>query len=271
MQKLLNLLANLLPKKGSPSIIVVPTETPKAPVLPPIVTPSPIIEEEESMALVTPQLLLEFAPKLGDKAEIVADILNESKSVNTPLRLAHFLAQAGHESALFSITTENLNYSDSGLANTWPNRYSAGRDPSTRRYLPNALAKSLHRKPEAIANNVYANRMGNGNESSGDGWAYRGRGYFQLTGKNNYSAYSEYEYGDDRIVRNPDLVAQPEDAIKSSLWYWERNSLNRYADRDDVWSVSRAVNLGNANSTATPNGMDDRISKLKKAKQLLKI
>ena len=101
----------------------------------------------------------------------------------------------------------------------------------------------------------------------GEGWKYRGRGYFQLTGKNNYREYSQYEYGDSRILDNPDRVVSPQDAIKSSIWYWEVKWLNRFADKDDIWGISRAINIGNPNSTATPNGMDDRIAKLRKAKQ----
>ncbi len=272
MAKLLEWFTGLFKKTPIPTVTqtVPPVVMTTPPVVTPVTTPE-VITEEPTVSLITPELLLQFAPALGDKAADVAKILNESSIVNTPLRLAHFLAQAAHESGLFSVTTENLNYSDAGLANTWPNRYSAGRDPATKRHLPNALAKSLHRKPEAIANNTYANRMGNGSEASGDGWKFRGRGYFQLTGADNYRAYSLDEYGDLRVFNNPDLVAKPEDAIKSSIWYWKRNNLNRHADKDDVLAVSRVVNIGNANSTATPNGMQDRRDKLAKAKKLLKI
>lgn len=281
MKRVLQILSGLFGKNSStptptptPEIILItPDDIPVVtrPVVSRTIVYPPTPVEEKKMSSITPDLLLQFAPALGSDAGIVADILNASEVVGTPLRLAHFLAQAGHESILFSATTENLNYSADGLANTWPNRYSSGRDPKTRRYLPNALANRLHRKPEAIANNVYANRMGNGNEASGDGWKYRGRGYFQLTGKNNYREYSQYEYGDNRILDNPDRVVSPQDAIKSSIWYWEVNGLNRFADKDDVWSISRAINIGNPNSSATPNGMNDRIAKLRKAKQLLKI
>lgn len=262
MQKLLEVLDKLTPYKKSSRIVIVPTDD--------SIT-SPLEEREYKMSLVTPDILLEFAPRLGNKAITLSNVLNESSVITTELRLAHFLAQVGHESNYFNSTVENLNYSDEGLANTWPNRYSSGYDKVTKRYIPNYLAKSLHRKPEAIANVTYAGRMGNGDVHSGDGWKYRGRGYIQLTGRYNYTQYSLDVHGDYSVVDNPDWVAEPEDAIKSSLWYWGRNSLNVYADKDDVWAVSRAINIGNPNSKSTPVGIDDRINKLRKIKQILSI
>ncbi len=209
--------------------------------------------------ILTADLLRQFAPTLGSNAEELVKILNES-DCNTPLRQAHFLAQAAHESVLFAKTTENMNYSADGLGKIFP------------KYFPTlADRNAYHRQPEKIGNRAYANRNGNGNEASGDGYRYRGRGYFQLTGKGNYAKYSQDTYGDDRIVKNPELVAQPIDALLSSLWYWKNNNLNKWADKDDVLAVSKVVNLGNAASKATPNGMDDRRKYLAKAKTLLKI
>lgn len=211
------------------------------------------------MGVVTAKILTDFAPALAKDAEALAAILNAS-NVNTKLRVAHFLAQAAHESGLFTVTTENLNYSADALGKTF------------KKYFPTpALQQQYARKPEAIANRAYANRMGNGPEASGDGWKHRGRGYFQLTGKDNYTKYSKSAYGDDRILKTPDLLAQPIDALKSAIWYWETNNLSKWADKDDVVSVSKVVNLGNAASTATPNGMDDRKAKLAKIKKLLGI
>lgn len=218
-----------------------------------------ILHEEPAMGIVTPEILTQFAPALAADAVELAAILNAS-NVNTKLRLAHFLAQAAHESGLFSITVENLNYSATALGSVF------------KKYFPTtALQQQYARKPEAIANRAYANRMGNGAETSGDGWKYRGRGYFQLTGKNNYRAYSQDTYGDARMVDTPDLLSRPVDAMKSAIWYWKNNNLNTWADKDDVLAVSRAVNLGNANSSATPNGLDDRKKYLAKAKKLLGI
>lgn len=217
------------------------------------------LTKEPTMGVVTAQILTQFAPALAKNAEELAAILNAS-NVNTKLRVAHFLAQAGHESALFSVTTENLNYSADALGRVF------------KKYFPTAELRAQYaRKPEQIANRVYANRMGNGNEASGDGWKHRGRGYFQLTGKDNYLKYSKSAYGDDRILKSPELLAQPVDALKSAIWYWETNNLSKWADKDDVLAVSKVVNLGNAASTATPNGMDDRRTQLARAKKLLGI
>lgn len=218
-------------------------------------------ERNETMSnTLTPELLQKFAPKLGAaNAAILVEILNKSE-VNTPLRQAHFLAQAAHESLLFSITKENLNYSAAGLKAIFPKYFQT-----------DAIRAQYARKPEAIANRAYANRMGNGPEASGDGWKYRGRGYFQLTGKNNYEKFSKDTYGDTRILLNPDVVAEPADAMKSSLWYWKNNNLSNWADKDNVTALSKAINLGNPHSNATPHGLEDRKKYLAKAKSLLGI
>ena len=163
--------------------------------------------KETTMGIATAQILTQFAPKLASDAETLAEILNASQ-INTQLRLAHFLAQAGHESALFSVTTENLNYSADALGRVFKKYFGTA-----------ALQQAYARQPEKIANRVYANRMGNGDEASGDGWKHRGRGYFQLTGKDNYGKYSQASYGDKRILDNTDLLAQPIDAMKSAIWY----------------------------------------------------
>lgn len=233
-------------------------ETPEELRLPPAATATPIKEERMSN-LLTPQTLIQFAPSLAPHAEELVKILNSSV-LNTPLRQAHFLAQAAHESVKFSKTTENMNYSAEGLANTF------------KKYFPTPEIRAQYaRKPEQIGNRAYANRNGNGNEASGDGYRYRGRGYLQLTGKSNYNAFSIKYYGDDRIVKSPELVAAPVDAMQSSIWYWETNNVNKWADADDVVAVSKLINLGNAKSKATPNGMEDRKRYLVKAKALLKI
>lgn len=220
--------------------------------------PEPTIEDI-TMSIITPEILTRFAPALAPNAKELATIINAS-SINTPLRLAHFLAQAAHESTMFRSTTENLNYSATALGAVFGKYF-----PTT------ALRTQYARKPEKIANRVYANRMGNGTEDSGDGWRYRGRGYIQLTGKNNYRKYSNSVYGDERILSNPDSLASPIDAMKSAIWYWETNNLNRWADKDDVLSVSRVVNVGKADTTVIPHGMEDRRAKLASAKKVIGI
>lgn len=158
--------------------------------------------------------------------------------IDTPERTAHFLAQCAHESANFTRFTENLNYSADGLASTWPNRF---RDVNGK---PSAKALALHRKPELIANAVYANRIGNGDEASGDGWRYRGRGMIQLTGRANYLEASQEIYSDDRLVHDPDEVLKPDTSALVAAWFWSKNNLNDLADKGDVRGITKRINGG---------------------------
>jgi putative chitinase len=164
--------------------------------------------------------------------------------IDSPARVAMFLAQIAHESQDFTRVSENLNYSAQGLANTWPGRYAAVGSRT-----PNALAMRLQRNPEAIANNVYSNRMGNGDEASGDGWRYRGKGLKQLTGKHNHRACGE-AIGVD-LIKRPELLLGPEYAVESACWFWEANNLGPLADRGDLGAVTRKINGGLI-------GLDDR-------------
>lgn len=173
-------------------------------------------------------------------AEIIpSSVLNELQlvqtkyDISTALRLAHFLAQCKHESGNFSRTTENLNYSAVGLTGTFP------------KYFPDQdTAKAYARQPEKIANRVYANRMGNGDESSGDGWKHRGYGYIQLTGKDNQTKFIQ-SIG---IEIAPEEIASPKYALMSSGWFWQTNRLNNIADKGAgeavVKEVTRRVNGG---------------------------
>jgi putative chitinase len=172
--------------------------------------------------------------------------------VNTPLRLAHFLAQCGHESGGFRLTQENLNYSAKGLMGIF------------KKYFPTqALADAYARKPEKIANKVYGNRMGNGDEASGEGFKFRGRGYIQLTGKQNYTAFDATV--EDNILASPDLVSSKH-ALSSAAWFWKKNGLNLIADSgssdEAVTKVTRRVNGGTI-------GLPDRIKHFKEYHALL--
>lgn len=172
--------------------------------------------------------------------------LLDNNNINTPLRLAHFFAQIHHESNLKPVA-ENLNYSAQVLRNVFG------------KYFPTLTeAEAYARKPEKIANKVYANRMGNGDEQSGDGWKYRGRGFIQITGKNNYNTLSD----DTGIcyVGNPDLLLNEADSMVSALWFWNKNNLNRWADADDVREVTRRINGGY-------NGLAHRTELLRKYKK----
>ena len=165
------------------------------------------------------------------------------------LRLAHFFAQVLHESGCMRFDMENLNYSSEALGKVF-GKYFTTREE----------ADAYARQPEKIANRVYANRMGNRGEASGDGWKFRGRGLIQLTGRNNYKAFAEW-IGDARIMDEPDLVSS-EYAVHSAVFFWDRNNLNRLADKDDVVGLTRKINGGE-------NGLAHRRELLNKATGLL--
>jgi putative chitinase len=172
--------------------------------------------------------------------------------INTPLRLAHFLAQCGHESGGFRLTKENLNYSAKGLMGIF------------KKYFPTeALAKSYERQPAKIANKVYGGRMGNGPEASGEGAKYCGRGYIQLTGKDNYIAFGK-SIGVDMTV-NPDLVSS-QYALLSAAWFFSKNGLHKMADEGStdavVTKITKRVNGGTI-------GLADRIKHFKEYYHLL--
>jgi len=166
--------------------------------------------------------------------------------LNTPLRLAHFLAQAGHESGGFKALNENLNYGAKGLLGIF------------KKYFPTeALAIQYERKPEKIANRVYGGRMGNGPEATGEGYKYRGRGYIQLTGKDNYKAFDAVVT--ESIIDNPDLVATKYPLL-SAAWFFHKNGLHKIADKGAtdavVTEVTKRVNGGTI-------GLTDRIKHFK--------
>ena len=153
--------------------------------------------------------------------------------INNRERVCAFLAQTGHESGEFNTVIENLNYSATALQSVF------------KKYFDNAIiASSYARKPEKIANRVYANRMGNGDEASGDGWKYRGRGILQVTGKSNYKQCSTFLFNDDRLLNEPEFLLVPEYAIKSACWFWKQNNLNKICDSKDFIMLTRRINGG---------------------------
>jgi len=166
--------------------------------------------------------------------------------VNTKLRLCHLLAQLAHESAELRSSSENLNYSSSALRQIFS------------RYFPtDAVANQYHRQPERIANRIYASRMGNGTESSGDGWRYRGRGLIQLTGKANYQVCGA-DLGLD-LVENPEQVSDnPAIAVQTALWFWQTKDLNTLADQDKLEAITKKINGGT-------HGLAQRTQYLEKA------
>ena len=168
--------------------------------------------------------------------------------INTPQRVAAFLAQTSHESGGYTMLSENLNYRAATLAACWPNRFAVmGLDKKPKKddkgkLIPTAVANAIAGKPELIANLVYSSRMGNGPAESGEGWAYRGRGLKQLTGKFNYEKCGR-DLGID-LVGNPDLLIEPVYAARSAGWFWRANSLSTYADKGDLEGMTKKINGG---------------------------
>ena len=161
----------------------------------------------------------------------VLDQLLDDYEINTPLRVAHFVAQCAHESGNFVFIKENLNYKAASLRKIFG------------KYFPNdALAAQYEKKPEQIANRIYASRMGNGPEASGDGYRYCGRGLIQLTGKDNYTFFAGSL--NISVEEASEFLATFEGAAQSACWFWEQNNLNRFADANDVKGLTRAINGG---------------------------
>jgi putative chitinase len=173
----------------------------------------------------------------------------EKYNIDTAKRQAAFIGQCMHESGGFKLLEENLNYSAKALMNTWPSRF------------PNEeMANQYARNPEKIANKVYGGRMGNADESSGEGWRYRGRGIKQLTGKENYQRCSE-ALGVD-LVENPDLLLEPKYATLSAGWFWNKHNLNDLADKSDIETMTKRINGGLL-------GLDARKVAIAKAESIL--
>ena len=205
---------------------------------------------------ITIEQIKKIAPGVPDKAagEFV-DTFNkwsDKFGITTPLRAAHFISQCVHECAELKAFEENLNYSEKGLLKVFPKYFNA------------TTAKQYARKPEKIANRVYANRMGNGNEASGDGWKYKGRGAIGLTGRSNYLAYSTSGFCVGDLMAHPEWLAKSPGCYKSAMWFWWKNGLNAIADTGDVNGVTKRVNGGY-------NGLDSRKKYLARAKEALGI
>ena len=159
-------------------------------------------------------------------------------NIDTPARVAAFIAQCAHESANFKFLQENLNYRAESLMKTWPSRFNSL-----------DMARQYAHQPEKIANKVYASRMGNNDEASGDGWRYLGRGLIQLTGKDNYSRFAQSI--DTPLEEIPDYLKTFEGAVQSACWFWETNNLNQWADAGDILTLTKRINGGTI-------GLEDR-------------
>lgn len=197
-----------------------------------------VIEEKHLKAagVKDPAKWLEAVQKTCDEFEI-----------NTPQRIASFIAQTAHESGGYTALSENLNYRAATLAACWPNRFAVlGPDKKpvkeNGKLVPTGVANSIAGKAELIANLVYSSRMGNGPAESGEGWKYRGRGLKQLTGKDNYTRCGA-SLGLD-LVSNPDLLLEPMAAARSAGWFWKSNNLSSFADAGDIKGMTKKINGG---------------------------
>jgi len=168
--------------------------------------------------------------------------------IDTPQRVAAFLAQCAHESGNFVFLKENLNYKWASLRKVFP------------KYFPtDELAQAYEKQPERIANRIYGSRMGNGDEASGDGFRYCGRGLIQLTGRNNYDAFAESI--ETPVEQVPAYLETFEGAVQSACWFWETNNLNQFADADDIKTMTRRINGGFI-------GLEDRIKHYEHARHV---
>lgn len=202
----------------------------------------------------TQEQLAELLPNNQNVSEWV-DAFNNvlpEYEINTPLRVAAFIAQCAHESANFTRLEENLNYRWQTLRKVFP------------KYFPtDAIAQEYASRPdkkEAIANRAYGNRMGNGPEESGDGYRYRGRGLIQLTGKNNYTAFAKSL--DIPVEEAVEYLETFDGAVQSACWFWDTNNLNKWADEGDMVTLTKKINGGT-------NGLEDRIKHYKHALKVL--
>ncbi len=180
--------------------------------------------------------------------------------VNTPLRIAHFMGQIEHESNL-QPKHENLNYSYNQLIKIFKSDFDVNKDRVLSE-IEKKTAQLLANKPIQIANFVYANQGGNGNVNSGDGWKYRGRGFIQVTLKDNYRELSKYTGID--FLNNPDLLLNEANSVIAALWYWNKHKLNVLADKDNINLITKKINGGY-------NGLSHRITLVNKWKKILKV
>jgi len=205
--------------------------------------------------MITAEQFAHLFPRAQDPTSWAESMNNvfPTYEIDTPHRVAAFLAQCGHESGGWTVFEENLNYSAQGLNSIF------------KKYFPTLeSAQPYARKPEMIANKIYANRMGNGAPETGDGYKYRGRGPIQLTGKDNYRAFAKDMFDDwENLFENPDWVTSDRDfALMSAIWFWNKNKLNVQADSGDIKLMTKKINGGYI-------GLEDRIKHYNEAIHLL--
>jgi putative chitinase len=216
----------------------------------------PVVLDQKNDSILTVDSLRHIMPDASEDHILkYIDALNNQMNkfgINTPLRIAHFIAQVAHESDSLKYSSENLNYSEKALRAVFG------------KYFPtDELAEAYARQPEKIANRVYANRMHNRDEASGDGWKFRGRGLIQLTGRDNYTQCG-LELKLD-LINHPELLSdQPNVAVDAAAWFWNKRNLNADADKDDISCITKMINGGY-------NGLEDRKAYLARAKEVLNL
>ncbi len=179
--------------------------------------------------MITKELIQKIAPNAPENIVEILNVMLPKYGIDNKERVACFLGQTAHESGGYTKLTENLNYSAQGLCKTWPKRFPTQES-----------AEPYHRNPEKIANKVYSNRLGNGNEASGDGWKYRGRGAIQTTGKENYEELGQ-AIGKE-LSECVKYCGTLEGAVESACVFWKQNNLNRFVDKNDFEGLTEAVN-----------------------------
>ncbi len=215
-----------------------------------------VVLDQKNDSLLTVDSLRHIMPNASeDHISKYFDALNSQMNkfgINTPLRIAHFIAQVAHESGSLKYSSENLNYSEKALRAVFG------------KYFPtDELAEAYARQPEKIANRVYANRMHNGDEASGDGWKFKGRGLIQLTGRDNYTQCGTKLRID--LINHPELLSdQPRMAVDAAVWFWNKCNLSTYADQDDIRRITKIINGGY-------NGLENRKAYLARAKEVLNL
>ena len=184
----------------------------------------------------------------GKQTELGGHSLLDDYDINTPKRIAYFMAQCHHESGGFVFVSENLNYKASGLVKVFP------------KYFDESTARAYEKQPQKIANRVYANRMGNGDEASGEGFKYSGKGIIQLTGKDNYTRFAQSL--EISVEDAAEYMKTFEGAAQSACWFLETNNLNKFADAGDLKTMTRVINGGY-------KGMEDRELQFARISKLL--
>jgi putative chitinase len=186
-------------------------------------------------------------PALADQWTKAVQVACAEFGIDSPKSIAAFLGQCAHETGGFAVLEENLNYSADTMAAVWPNRFAVlGPDKKPVKVKgknqPNKFALALHRQPEAIANVVYSNRMGNGSIESGEGWLFRGRGLKQLTGQDNYKRCGQ-ALGIE-LIYSPDLLLSPNQAARSAAWFYRNNKISEFAEKWDLEGMTKKINGG---------------------------